>query len=75
MGIWVSALDSKEEKEFRALLKDMDELRNVKFPRSITPLDGQFGKPVYLVNLKWKREVGHVVYRMVKGKTQVVVPT
>jgi hypothetical protein len=31
-----------KENEFRAVLTDMDELRKVKFPRSITPSKSKF---------------------------------
>jgi hypothetical protein len=29
--------DPEEEKEFQTLLKDMNELRKIRFPRNITP--------------------------------------
>jgi hypothetical protein len=30
---------------FLGLLRDMDKLRNIRFPRCLSPLDGQFEKP------------------------------
>jgi hypothetical protein len=39
---WESILDEVEEKEFKALLKDMCKLRKVKFLGCITPREGQY---------------------------------
>jgi hypothetical protein len=50
-GNWESPLDHDEEKESRTLLKDMDKLRRVKFPKSITPREGQYKIP-YLWSLE-----------------------
>jgi hypothetical protein len=48
-GGWESVLDHKEEAEFRGLLRDIDELRKIRFPRCVSPLEGQFRKPLLLV--------------------------
>jgi hypothetical protein len=44
-----SILEYEEEAEFRGLLRDMDELRKIRFPRCVSPLEGQFRKPLLLV--------------------------
>jgi hypothetical protein len=62
----------------------VDELRKVKFPRSITPSEGLFQKPslmvfgdeshaacCLLVYLRWEREDGHTDCRLVTWKTKV----
>jgi hypothetical protein len=62
----------------------MDELRKVKFPRSITPTEVLFQKLslvvfgeesheacCLLVYLMWEREDGHTECRLVTGKTKV----
>ncbi len=48
-GRWESALDQEEEEEFRGLLQDLNELRKIRFPRCLQPLEGQFKKPLLLV--------------------------
>jgi hypothetical protein len=48
-GGWESVLDQEEEAKFRGLLRDMDELRKIRFPRCVSPLEGQFKKPFLLV--------------------------
>jgi hypothetical protein len=66
---WESILDEVEEKEFKALLKDLCELRKVKFLGCITPREGQY-KPLMTVfgdtikrgmlftGLRWEMEDG-----------------
>jgi hypothetical protein len=44
-GEWESALD-REEEEFRGLLWDLNELRKIRFPRCVRPLEGQFKRPL-----------------------------
>jgi hypothetical protein len=39
---WDKALKRKKGKKFLMVLRDLDVLRRLKFPRSITPLEGQF---------------------------------
>ncbi len=48
-GGWESALDKEQEEEFRNLLRDLNELRKIRFPRCMQPLEGQFKKPMLLV--------------------------
>jgi hypothetical protein len=48
-GGWVSTLDQEEEEEFKGLLRDLNELRKIRFPRCMQPLEGQFKKPLLLV--------------------------
>jgi hypothetical protein len=68
-GGWESPLDQEEEAKFWCLLRDMDELRKIRFPRCVIPLEGQFRKPFLLVfgdgswesccslvYLRWERE-------------------
>jgi hypothetical protein len=75
-GGWESALDPEEEGDFRGLLRDKDELRNIRFLRCIVPLEGQFKNPLFmvfgdgsreafcsLVYLQWKRDDSKVVCR------------
>ncbi len=80
-GGWKSTLDQEEE-EFRWLLWDLDELRKIRFPRCICPLEGQFRKLLLLVfrdempAALWCIWVGNgdngsVCCRLVTGKTQV----
>jgi hypothetical protein len=38
-GGWESAID-QEESEFRSLLWNMDELRKIRFPRCVIPIEG-----------------------------------
>jgi hypothetical protein len=83
-GGWESPLDQEEETEFRSLLRDKVELRKIRFPRCVLPLEGQFKKPFLLVfrdgsqvaccllvYLQWERDDGQVVCRLVIGKTLV----
>jgi hypothetical protein len=83
-GGWESVLDQEEEEEFRGLLQDMDELRKIRFPRCVCPLEGQFKKSLLLVcgdgsreaccslvYPRWERDDGSVCCRLVTGKTQV----
>jgi hypothetical protein len=44
-----SILEYEQEAEFQGFLWDMDELRKIKFPRCVSPLEGQFRKPLLLV--------------------------
>jgi hypothetical protein len=44
-GGWESPLDKEEEEEFRQLLRDLKELRKIRFPRCVQPLEGQFAGP------------------------------
>jgi hypothetical protein len=48
-GGWESALDKEEEDEFRNLLRDLDVLRKIRFPRCVQPLESQFKKPMLLI--------------------------
>ncbi len=48
-GGWESALDQEEEEEFKELLRGMNELQKIRFPRCVCPLEGQFKKPLLLV--------------------------
>jgi hypothetical protein len=83
-GGWESAVDQEEEEEFRGLLWDLNELRKIRFPRCVCPLEGQFKKPLLLVfgdgsreaccslvYLRWERDDRLACCRWVTGKTQV----
>jgi hypothetical protein len=84
-GGWESALDKEEEEdEFRTLLRDLSDLRKIRFPRCVQPLEGQFKRPMLmvfedrsresccmLVYLRWERKDGTACCRLVTGKTQV----
>ncbi len=83
-GGWETPLDEEEEGEFRQLLRDLKELREIRFPRCVQPLEGQFMNPVLmvfgdgsreaccmLVYLYWEREDGTARCCLVTGKTQV----
>jgi hypothetical protein len=83
-GGWESALDKEEEEEFRILLCNLNELRKIRFPRRVQPLEGQFKRPLLLVfrdgspeacctliYLRWEREDGTACCRLVTGKNQV----
>ncbi len=48
-GGWQSTLDPEEEEEFHGLLRDMDELRKIRFPRRVVTLEGQFKIPLLIV--------------------------
>jgi hypothetical protein len=48
-GGWESTLGPEEEKEFRALLRDMNRLRKIRFPRIITLKEGHFKRPILMV--------------------------
>jgi hypothetical protein len=48
-GGWESPLDKEEEDEFRQLLRDLKELREIRFPRCVQPLEGQFTRPMLMV--------------------------
>jgi hypothetical protein len=83
-GGWESPLDKEEEDEFRRLLRDLNELREIRFPRCVQPLEGPFKKPLLmvfgdrsreacctLVYLRSDRDDGTACCRLVTGKTQV----
>jgi hypothetical protein len=83
-GGWETSLDKEEEGEFRQLLWDLKELREIRFPRCVRPLEGQFMKPILkvfgdgsreacctLVYLRWEREDRSAQCCLVTGKTQV----
>jgi hypothetical protein len=83
-GRWESPLDKEEEDEFRQLLRDLNELREIRFPRCVQPLEGQFMRPILmvfgdgsceacctLVYLQWEREDGTACCRLITGQTQV----
>jgi hypothetical protein len=83
-GRWESALDKEEEDEFRNLLQDLNNLREIRFPRCVQPLEGQFRRPLLLVfgdgsreacctlvYLRWEREDSTACCRLVTGKIQV----
>jgi hypothetical protein len=80
---WESTLGPEEEKEFWALLRDMNRIRKIRSPRSITLKEGQFKRPILmvfgngsreaccsLVYLRWDREYGHEECRLVIRKTR-----
>jgi hypothetical protein len=48
-GGWETPLDKEEEEEFRQLLRDLKELREIRFPRCVQPLEGQFKNPMLMV--------------------------
>jgi hypothetical protein len=73
----------KREREFRQLLRDLKELREIRFPRCVQPLVGQFRNPMLLVfgdgsreayctlaYLRWERDDGTACCFLVTGKTQ-----
>ncbi len=83
-GGWETPLDKEEEEEFRQLLRDLKELREIRFPRCVQPLEGQFKSPMLLVfgdgsreacctlaYLRWERDDGTARCVLVTGKTQV----
>jgi hypothetical protein len=83
-GGWETPLDKEEEEEFRQLLRDLKELREIRFPRCVQPLEGQFRIPMLmvfgdgsreacctLVYLCWEREDSTACCYLVTGKTQV----
>ncbi len=83
-GGWETPLDKEEEEEFRQLLRDLKELREIRFPRCVQPLEGQFKNPMLLVfgdgsreacctlaYLHWEREDGTARCFLITGKTQV----
>jgi hypothetical protein len=83
-GGWETPLHKEEEEEFRQLLRDLKELREIRFPRCIQPLQGQFKNPMLLVfgdgsreacctsaYLRWERDDGTARCLLVTGKTQV----
>jgi hypothetical protein len=83
-GNWETPLDKEEEEEFRQLLRDLKELREIRFPRCVQPLEGQFRRPMLLVfgvgsreacctlaYLRWERDDGTARCVLVTGKTQV----
>jgi hypothetical protein len=82
-GGWETPLDKEEEEEFRQLLRDLKELREIRFPRCVQPLEGQFRNPMLLVfgdgsreacctlaYSRWEREDGTARCYLVTGKTQ-----
>jgi hypothetical protein len=65
-------------------LRDLKELREIRFPRCVQPLEGQFRNPILmvfgdgsreacctLVYLRWERGDGTARCCLVTGKTQV----
>jgi hypothetical protein len=83
-GGWETTLDKEEEEEFRQLLRDLKELREIRFPRCVQPLERQFRNPMLLVfgdqsreacctlaYLRWEREYGTARCYLITGKTQV----
>jgi hypothetical protein len=83
-GGWETPLDQEEEEEFRQLLRDLKELREIRLPRCVQPLEGQLRNPMLmvfgdgsreacctLVYLRWEREDGTARCYLVTGKTQV----
>jgi hypothetical protein len=83
-GRWESPLEKEEEDEFRQLLRDLNELREIRFLRCVQPLEGQFTRPLLmvfgdgsceacctLVYLRWEREDGTACCRLITGKIQV----
>jgi hypothetical protein len=83
-GGWETPLDKEEEEEFRQLLRDLKELREIRFPRCVQPLEGQFKNPMLLVfgdgsreacctiaYLRWERDDGTARCVLVTGKTKV----
>jgi hypothetical protein len=83
-GGWETPLDKEEEEEFRQLLRDLKKLREIRFPRCVQPLEGQFKNPMLLVfgdgsreacctlaYLCWERDDGTAQCVLVTGKTQV----
>jgi hypothetical protein len=48
-GGWETQLDREEEEEFRQLLRDLKELREIRFSRCVQPLEGQFARPMLMV--------------------------
>jgi hypothetical protein len=64
------------------LLQDLSVLLEIRFPRCVQPLEGQFRRPLVfgdrsreacctLVYLRWERDDGTACCRLVTGKTQV----
>jgi hypothetical protein len=83
-GGWETPLDREEKEEFRQLLRDLKELREIRFPRCVQPLEGQFKNAMLmvfgdgsreacctLVYLRWERDDGSARCCLVTGKTQV----
>jgi hypothetical protein len=83
-GDWETPLDKEEEEEVRQLLRDLKELREIRFPRCVQPLEGQFARlllMVYeygsreacctLVYLRWEREDDTARCCLITEKTQV----
>ncbi len=83
-GNWETPLDKEEEEEVRQLLRDLKELREIRFPRCVQPREGQFRRPMLLVfgdgsreacctlvYLRWERDDGTAQCMLVTGKTQV----
>jgi hypothetical protein len=83
-GGWETPLDKEEEEEFRQLLRDLKELREIRFPRCVQPLEGQFKNPMLmvfgdgsreacctLVYLRWESGDGTARCCLVTRKTQV----
>jgi hypothetical protein len=48
-GGWESILEPEKEGKFRGHLRDMDELRKIRFSRCVIPLEGQFKRPLQMV--------------------------
>jgi hypothetical protein len=72
------------EEEFRTLLREMDKLQKIRFPRSIVPKEGQLRKTLLmvfgdgsheaccsLIYLRLVKDDGQVVCKLVTRKTQV----
>jgi hypothetical protein len=86
-GNWETPLDKEEEEEFRQLLRDLKELREIRFPRCMQPLEGQFKRPMLLVfgdgsreacctlaYLRWERDDGTAQCVLVTGKVKITIP-
>jgi hypothetical protein len=69
---WESTLNPKEEEELWALLRDMDELRKIRFTRCVVPREGQFRNPLLMVFGDGLREACclliYLRWQRVKGK-------
>ncbi len=76
-GGWESPLDKEEEEEFRQLLRDLKELREIRFPRCMQPLEGQFARPM-LMGVR-RRFTGGLLYislpTMGKGRRHGSMPS
>jgi hypothetical protein len=53
VGGWESPLDKEEEDEFRRLQRDLNDLREIRFPRCVQPLEASSENPC-----SWSLETG-----------------